>query len=96
MSSAYNSTGVISKQESGPSRNSVRASKPGDITSLDRIYADDYLWVRPKRHYTKTWSSGWTRDLLLKIELLSDPKALYVVRGAVKWRRGGIRNLSSC
>src|SRR3984893_13258343 len=29
-------------------------------------------------------SAGLTRDLLLKIELLSDPKALYVVRGAVE------------
>src|SRR3984893_217284 len=29
-------------------------------------------------------SAGLTRDLLLKIELLSDPKWLYVVRGAVE------------
>jgi serine/threonine-protein kinase RsbW len=29
-------------------------------------------------------SIGLTRDLLLKIELLSDPKWLYVVRGAVE------------
>lgn len=29
-------------------------------------------------------STGLTRDLLLKIELLSDPKWLYVVRGAVE------------
>jgi serine/threonine-protein kinase RsbW len=32
----------------------------------------------------KTRSCGLSRDLLLKIELLSDPKALYVVRGAVE------------
>jgi len=30
------------------------------------------------------WSAGLSRDLLLKIELLSDPKWLYVVRGAVE------------
>lgn len=34
-------------------------------------------------HDTKARSSELSRDLLLKIELLSDPKALYVVRGAV-------------
>jgi serine/threonine-protein kinase RsbW len=35
-------------------------------------------------HDTKTRSSQLSRDLLLKIELLSDPKALYIVRGAVE------------
>lgn len=42
------------------------------------------LTLLRRDHDTKTWSSGLSRDLLLKIELLSDPKALYVVREAVE------------
>jgi serine/threonine-protein kinase RsbW len=42
------------------------------------------LTLLRRDHDTRTRSCGLTRDFLLKIELLSDPKALYVVRGAVE------------
>src|ERR1700733_8853293 len=42
------------------------------------------LTLLRRDHDTRIRSCGLTRDLLLKIELLSDPKALYVVRGAVE------------
>ena len=48
MSSTYNSIAAITKEEVGPFYEEfLRALKSGDITSLERIYADDYLLVRP-------------------------------------------------
>ena len=43
-----NSVATISKEEVGAFyQEFLRVLKSGDVTSLDRIYADDYLLVRP-------------------------------------------------
>ena len=48
MSSACNSIAVITKEQvQAFYEEFLRALKSGDITSLERIYADDYLLVRP-------------------------------------------------
>src|SRR6266436_1960190 len=48
LSSAYNSIAAISKEEvQAFYEEFLRALKSADITSLERIYADDYLLVRP-------------------------------------------------
>ena len=48
MSSAYNSIAEISTEEvQAFYEEFLRALKSGDITSLERAYADDYLLVRP-------------------------------------------------
>jgi ketosteroid isomerase-like protein len=48
VNSAYNSIPAISKEEvQAFYEEFLRALKSGDITSLERIYADDYLLVRP-------------------------------------------------
>jgi len=48
VSSTYNSIAAITKEEVGAFYEEfLRALKSGDITSLERIYADDYLLVRP-------------------------------------------------
>ena len=61
MSSAYNSIAAISKEEvQAFYEEFLRALKSADITSLERIYADDYLLVRPNG------------DTLEKKEILAD------------------------
>jgi ketosteroid isomerase-like protein len=48
VSSACNSIAVINKKQvQAFYEEFLRALKSGDITSLERIYADDYLLVRP-------------------------------------------------
>src|SRR3981081_1684944 len=61
LSSAYNSIAAISKEEvQAFYEEFLRALKSGDITALERIYADDYLLVRPNG------------DTLEKKEILAD------------------------
>ena len=58
---AYNSIPAISKEEvQAFYEEFLKALKSGDITSLERIYADDYLLVRP------------TGDTFGKTEILAD------------------------
>ncbi len=80
MSSAYNSIAAISKEEvQAFYEEFLRALKSGDITSLERIYADDYLLVRPNgdtfgkkeiladlRHHSMRFTSFEVNDVLIR------------------------------
>ena len=82
MSSAYNSIGAISKEEvQAFYEEFLRALKSGDIASLERIYADDYLLVRPNgdalgkteilddlRHHSMRFTSFEVNDVLIRIK----------------------------
>ena len=80
MSSASNSIAAISKEEvQAFYEEFLKALKSGDITSLERIYADDYLLVRPNgdtfgkkeiladlRHHSMRFTSFEVNDVLIR------------------------------
>ena len=80
MSSAYNSVATISKEEvQAFYEEFLRALKSGDLTSLERMYADDYLLVRPNgdtlgkneiladlRHHSMRFTSFELHDVLVR------------------------------
>jgi ketosteroid isomerase-like protein len=77
-----NSVAMISKEEVQRFYEEfLRALKSGDITSLERIYADDYLLVRPNgetlgrkeilddlRHHSMRFTSFEVSDVLIRIK----------------------------
>src|SRR5690348_17228950 len=77
MSSAF---AAISKEEAQALYEEfLRALKSGDMTSLERIYADDYLLVRPNgdtfakgeilgdlRHHSMKFTSFEVNDVLIR------------------------------
>src|SRR5258708_32823243 len=80
LRSAYNSIAAISKKEvQAFYEEFLRALKSADITSLERIYADDYLLVRPNgdtlgkkeiladlRHHSIRLTSFQANDVLIR------------------------------
>ena len=80
MSSVYNSIAAISKEEvQAFYEGFLRALKSGDMTSLERIYADDYLLVRLNgdtcgkkeiladlRHHSMRFISFGVNDVLIR------------------------------
>ena len=80
MSSAYNSVAAISKEEvQAFYEEFLRALKCGELTALERIYADDYLLVRPNgdtlgkneiladlRHHSMRFTSFEVNDVLIR------------------------------
>jgi ketosteroid isomerase-like protein len=75
-----NSVAMISKEEvQAFYEEFLQALKSGDITSLERIYADDYLLVRPNgdtfrkkeiladlRHHSMRFTSFDVNDVLIR------------------------------
>ena len=80
MSSAHNSIAGISKEEvQAFYEEFLRALKSGDMISLEKIYADDYLLVRPNgntfgkaeilsdlRHHSMKFTSFEVNDVLIR------------------------------
>ena len=80
MSSAYDSVATISKEEAQAFYEEfLRALKSGDLTSLERMYADDYPLVRPNgdtlgkneiladlRHHSMRFTSFELHDVLVR------------------------------
>ena len=80
MSNAYNSIAAISKEEAQAFYEEfLLALKSGDTTSLERIYADDYVLVRPNgdtfgkgeilsdlRHHSMRFTSFQVNDVLIR------------------------------
>jgi ketosteroid isomerase-like protein len=77
-----NSIAVISKEEAlAFYEEFLRALKSGDITSLERMYADDYMLVRPTgdtfgkkeiladlRHHSMRFTSFEVNEVLIRIK----------------------------
>ena len=80
MSNPYYSIAAISKEEVQASYEEfLRALKSGNVASLERIYADDYLLVRPSgatfgkkeiladlRHHSMRFTSFEVNDVLIR------------------------------